>query len=301
MMVLLLGVTGALASLVALVVTVRSPELTPSQKRLAAATAAPAHELTLTGPGTSTASSSSTLTSTAVRLGQRFGKPATLNRLSTKLDRAGIIGWDAERVMGAKVLAAGAGALVGVLLGSLMGFLPLLLLVPAGAALGWFIPDLTIYQLRYKRKQEMQRAAADTIDLLGLAMSAGVSMDTALRTVAAHTKGPLSQEIQKAAHATSVGMPRDEALKAMAQRVDDPDVSRFVAAIVQSERRGSSVTEVLSIQSTELRRKQRQAAEEQAAKIPVKILFPMMVFILPTLGIILMAPAVVNIMFTLGR
>jgi len=300
-MVLLLGVLGALAAVAAIVVTVWTPELSATQKRLADATAAPARELTLTSGVPVAAPAPSALMDRAVELGRKMSKPASLEGLSTRIEKAGLTGWDAERIMGAKVLGAGTGLLIGLLLGVMLGALPLMLLLPAGGVLGWFIPDIVIYQARYNRKIAMQRASADTIDLLGLAMSAGVSMDTALKTVAENTTGPLSQEIAKATHAMAVGMSRDDALKAMARRVDDADVTRFVSAIIQSERRGSSISDVLAIQSTELRRKQRQNAEEQAAKIPVKILFPMMVFILPTLGIIMMAPAVVNIMFTLGR
>lgn len=301
MMILLLGVLGALAATAAIVLTVRTTELTDSQKRLADATAAPTRELALAGASVGSVAKPSAVMDRAVSLGRKVSKPASLEGLSTRIDKAGLLSWDAERIMGAKVLAAGGGLLIGLLLGALMGTLPLLFLLPVCAAVGWFIPDLVIYQARYSRKIAMQRAAADTIDLLGLTISAGVSMDSALRTVAENTTGPLSQEIAKATHAMAVGVSRDDALKAMAQRVDDPDVTRFVNAIMQSGRRGSSVGDVLAIQSTELRRKQRQSAEEQAAKIPVKILFPMMVFILPTLFLIMMAPAVVNIMFTLGR
>ncbi len=301
MMLLLLGVLGALAAAAAIVVTVRTPELSVGQRRLADAAAPPVREITLTSGVPVAIPKPSAVMDRAVTLGRKMSKPGSLEGLNTRIERAGLLGWDAERIMGTKVLAAGGGLLIGLLLGAMMGALPLMLLLPAGGVLGWFMPDIVIYQARYNRKLALQRAAADTIDLLGLAMSAGVSMDTALRTVAENTSGPLSQEIAKATHAMAVGMSRDDALKAMAARVNDPDVTRFVSAIIASERRGSSIGEVLTIQSSELRRKQRQNAEEQAAKIPVKILFPMMVFILPTLGVIMMAPAVVNIIFTIGQ
>lgn len=302
MLVLIVAVAGMACALAVLTIAVRSAEETPTRRRLSAAVGAPT-QITLSGgsaKATALGSGDSRLMAAATQLGTKLARPATFTTLTRRIEQAGLDGWDAQRVMGTKVLAAATGALIGVVLGMMMGALPALIVIPSSTVLGWFIPNITIYQIRYKRVIAMQKAAADSIDLLCLTMSAGVSVDAALRTVADHTSGPLSQELGKANHAISVGVARSDALKAMGERVGDQDVTRLVNALIQADKRGSGVTEILKIQAKELRLKRRQRAEETAAKIPVKILFPMMVFVLPTLGIIMMAPAVTNIIFTLG-
>lgn len=302
MLVLIVAVAGMACSLAVLTIALRSAAETPTRRRFSAAVGAPTQITLSVGSAKATAlgTGDSRLMVAATQLGTKLARPASFTNLTRRIEQAGLDGWDAQRVMGAKVLASATGALLGVVLGMMMGALPALIVIPAATVLGWFIPNITIYQIRYKRVIAMQKAAADSIDLLCLTMSAGVSVDAALRTVADHTSGPLSQELSKANHAIAVGVARTDALKAMGERVGDQDVTRLVNALIQADKRGSGVTEILKIQAKELRLKRRQRAEETAAKIPVKILFPMMVFVLPTLGIIMMAPAVVNIMFTLG-
>jgi tight adherence protein C len=173
--------------------------------------------------------------------------------------------------------------------------LPNLLLAGVVVTLGWFGADAVVYSRAEERKKRMRRELADTMDQVTIAVEAGLGFEAALARVAESGRGVLAVELSRTLQDIRLGMPRAEALDAMADRADVAELRHFVAAIRQAERYGLPIATVLRVQASELRDKRRQAAEEHAMKIPVKVLFPLVLFILPTLFIVIIGPGVIQI------
>lgn len=204
-------------------------------------------------------------------------------------------GWSVDRVLAAKVLLGGAAAVLGVLR-FVTGPSTLVLLVTIGAAVaGFFAPDLALRNTAEKRQERIKRSLADTIDQLTVAVQAGLGLDAAIARVGATAKGPLGAELARVVQDVRAGMGRQDALLAMADRTQLTELRQVVLALTQAEKLGVPVARTLQVQSDELRVRRRQHAEEQAAKLPVKILFPMVLFILPALFIVILGPAAISI------
>lgn len=230
-------------------------------------------------------------------IGWRLTPATRLAKLETRVEAAGFPpGWDVNRIVLIKVLSALFGAAIGffAMLILNLGFGLLLMLVFTAA--GFYIPDYILEKRAGSRAAEMRRSLADTVDILNLTLEAGVGFDAALRMVAQNTNGPLAEEFGRVVQEITIGKSRAEAMYALAERTGDEDLRRFCQTCVQAERRGTPFGEILDIQSEELRIKRQQYAEEAAQKVPVKILFPMMVLVLPVLMMVVMGPAVVMIM-----
>lgn len=229
-----------------------------------------------------------------VRRSMPSGRIAALGR---KLQRAGSPeGWTIERVLAAKALL---GVILGVLLvlrflgePSVFNFLFAIF----GTLLGYFLPDGLLDSKVNQRQAAIRVDVSDTIDQIGVMVRAGLGIDAAIARAARSGKGPFAEELGRVVQDMRVGVGRSVALTNMAERTDIPELRAFVAALAQAEKLGVPVSDTLRIQSGELRLKRRQQAEEQAMKLPVKILFPMVVCILPVLFIVLLGPAAIRIM-----
>jgi tight adherence protein C len=234
------------------------------------------------------------------RLGRRYTPQGRITGLEQRLLLAGAAGgWTIERVLAIKALAAVVGLSFTMLR---LLFAPSLLgmvLAFALTALGFFVPDLLLSIKTDNRQQEIRRALADTVDQITVAVQAGLGVDAAIARVAVTTKGPLASEFARVAQDVRAGMRRGDALLAMADRVQLPELRQLVVALAQAEKLGVPVAQTMKVQAAELRLKRRQHAEEQAMKLPVKILFPMMFCILPCLFIVILGPAAISIYETL--
>ncbi len=146
----------------------------------------------------------------------------------------------------------------------------------------------------------MQRELPDALDLLTISVEAGLGFDAALSQVARNTKGPLAQELARVLQEMQIGLGRSSALRALGERNSLPDLRSFTSAMVQADAFGIPVGQVLRVQSNEIRLKRRQRAEEQAQKVPVKIMIPLVLFILPCLFIAVIGPAVISLMASFG-
>ncbi len=231
------------------------------------------------------------------RLGWKLTPAERLRALEERVEAAGYpAGWDLNRLILIKVLSMFVGAAFGLLVAFTfnLGFGIVLMIVLAVGA--FFVPDFVLSKVAERRTDEMRRTLADTVDMLNLTLAAGISFDSALKLVAQNTNGPLSDEFGRVVQEITIGKSRSEAMIALADRTKDDDLRRFATTCVQAERRGTPFGEILRIQSRELRIKRRQIAEEKAQKVPVKILFPMMIFVLPVLMLVVMGPAVIQIM-----
>ena len=165
----------------------------------------------------------------------------------------------------------------------------------AALAFGYFAPDLLIRSNAEKRREKIRQELPNTLDQMLISVQAGLGFEAAMARTAQNGGGPLADEMMRTLQDMQVGRSRKEAYLAMSERVDVPDLRSFIRAIVQADAYGIAIAKVLKVQAKEMRMKRRQRAEEHAMKIPVKILFPLIFFIFPTLFIILLGPAVMNI------
>jgi tight adherence protein C len=171
------------------------------------------------------------------------------------------------------------------------------LLIAAGAAMfGFFMPDLWLKSRIDRRQKEIRRALPDALDLLTICVEAGLGLDAAIDRVQEKWDNELSLIFARVLREMQLGKLRREALRDMANRVGIPEITSFVAAIIQSEQLGVSMANVLRIQADAMRVKRRQLAEEEAQKAPIKMLFPMAFLIFPSLMIVLLGPAGIILM-----
>ncbi len=183
------------------------------------------------------------------------------------------------------------------LIGSTLGkeITQVFLMGAAGLGLGWMLPDFFLKRSFAKRQEEIERSLPDILDLLTVSVEAGLGFDSAVMKVVEKTKGILANEFRQTLQEIKVGKPRMEALRDMAERIQVNDFSTFAAAIIMADQLGISISNVLRLQSTQMRQKRRQRAEEMAMKTPIKILIPMVLFIFPAIFIVLLGPAAIQI------
>jgi len=216
------------------------------------------------------------------------------SRMARKLDLAGNPGtWSAERIMGAKGLGLLAGALVGLVMGGLS--LRGVACAVAGAAVGFYLPDLLLYNLGLKRQEELRRGLADSLDMMTVCVEAGQGFDAALLQVARSVEGPVAGEFARVLSEIQIGKSRGEAFSSLGARTTVPEAKNFVSALVQADRLGLPIASVLREQSNQMRLVRRQLAEEKAQKVPVKIIFPMLLCIFPALFIVIIGPGAIKI------
>ena len=233
------------------------------------------------------------------RMGRRLSPEDASERIREKLELAGNPrGWTVERVMAGKVVGFGAALLVALVVSLVLGlgFLPTLGVVVLGSLAGYMAPNMYLYQQTYDRSEKLQRALPDAIDLLTISVESGLGFDAACAQVARNTDGPLADEFARMLQEMQIGRGRADALRSLAERTNLPDLRSFVSAMVQADAFGIPVGQVLRVQSSEIRTKRRQWAEEAAQKVPVKILVPLIFCILPCLFIAVLGPAGISIM-----
>src|SRR5262245_39081898 len=180
----------------------------------------------------------------------------------------------------------------------LLGFGAALLIALLGALIGFFMPILWLRSKIRKRQKEIVKTLPDALDLLTITVEAGMGFDGAIQKVAEKWENELSKSFAKVNQEMRLGVVRREALKNMDRSMEVPDVTTFVAAIIQAETLGVSIAKILRVQSEQMRIKRRQRAEAEANKAPIKMLFPMVFLIFPALFIILLGPAALIIMET---
>jgi tight adherence protein C len=164
-----------------------------------------------------------------------------------------------------------------------------------GGVLGYLVPQSLLSRKIRKRQKEILLALPNALDLLTISVEAGLGFDAAISRVTDKYHNALALEFTRVLNEVRLGRPRMEALDDMGKRNKVDDLNNFVQAIIQSEQLGVGIANVLRIQSEEMRRRRRQRAEEQGQKAPLKMLFPMVGCIFPTLFIVLLGPAVIKV------
>lgn len=215
--------------------------------------------------------------------------------LQRRLDLAGNPGrWTPDRVLAVK----GLGLLALAMLGALYGLHdPGLLILCAilGGAIGFFLPDVLLYNSGQKRQSKLQIQLPDGIDMLTICVEAGMGFDAAMAQVARNSDGPLAAEFARSLQEMQIGKSRSQALRAMVDRTSVPELRAFVSAVVQGSELGIPVAQVLREQAKEMRVRRRQRAEGRAQQVPVKITFPLILCLFPALLIIVVGPGVIEI------
>jgi tight adherence protein C len=234
-------------------------------------------------------------------LSTRFTPQKVLQDTSTKLEMAGNPGRiDAATFFAGRFVVAG---VVGVLAFLIFSFSimkqPLsksLLFTGIAILIGFFFPQLWLNGEISKRQKSIRKAMPDALDLLTICVEAGLGFDAAMQKVAEKWENELSMAFGRVIREIQLGKIRREALRDMSERIGLPEMTSFVAAVIQSEMLGVSMAKVLRIQSDQMRMKRRQRAEEEAHQAPIKMLIPMVAFIFPSIFIVLMTPAAIRFM-----
>lgn len=187
-------------------------------------------------------------------------------------------------------------ALGGFILGLAAGLLQAIEFALMAAAAVYVFSRFNLTSRATRRREALEANMPDVLDIMSASVSAGLGFDQALSHVVEHYSGPLVDEFRIVIKEMSVGRSREAALEAMAERIDTDPISTFVNAITQADKLGIPIANVLQTQSNSIRQYRRQAVEEKAAKLPVKILLPLVGFIFPALLVVLLGPAVLSIM-----
>ncbi|WP_426225608.1 type II secretion system F family protein [Pseudarthrobacter sp. DSP2-3-2b1] len=230
-----------------------------------------------------------------------FSKRLTPTGYEAKLDRwLSLAGrptsMPLERVVIAKPLLALAGVIFGLILFSKSPTAQNIALGLFLTALLYFLPDLLIYNKGTKRQKEMEQELPNTLDQMLISVEAGLGFEAAMARAGGNGGGPLAQELVRTLQDIQVGRPRQEAYQAMADRSSVQDLRSFVRAVVQADKYGIGIARVLRAQAKQARVKRRQRAEEKAMKLPVKVLFPLLLCIFPVLFMVLLGPAAIKIL-----
>jgi tight adherence protein C len=232
------------------------------------------------------------------RFANRGDSGGVVARADAKLERAGYPGglrgadWMGVKILSTIILGVGVGLFM-----LLIGRVQLAFIFGiAGAGLGYMAPEFWLGSKARKRSFSMVLQLPDALDLLTISVEAGLGFDAALAKVVEKMEGPLVAEFRQALAEIRMGRTRRDALRDVVARADSQPISNFIGAIVQAEQLGVPIAKVLQIQSQQLRIERRQRAEEMAAKAPVKMLFPMVGCIFPTIFIVILGPAIISVM-----
>ncbi|MDQ0573789.1 type II secretion system F family protein [Agromyces albus] len=205
-------------------------------------------------------------------------------------------GWSVPRLITWKILLTALAILIGFLFVSVGGPQPFkVFLAVAATVLLFFLPDVLINSRAHDRQEAIQRALPDTLDQMTIAVEAGLGFDSAMAKAARNGEGPLAEELVRVLQDMSIGRTRRDAFGELQHRTKSEDLRRFVRAIIQADAYGVAIGGVLRVQAGEMRTKRRQRAEEQAQKVTVKILFPLIFCLLPVMFIVILTPAVIGI------
>jgi tight adherence protein C len=232
-----------------------------------------------------------------IKLGRQLTPKAYILKLDHLLALAGRpVSMPLEKVLTAKPLLGLTGGLTGLFLiqaNPSKTFVGLALFI---TILGYFVPDLLLYSKGQERQKLMALELANTLDQMLISVEAGLGFESAMQRAGNTGKGPLAEELVRTLQDMQVGRSRREAYLALSERSNIPELRSFVKAIVQADAYGIALSGVLRTQAKVMRVKRRQRAEEKAMKLPVTVLFPLLLFIFPVLFIIILGPAILNAM-----
>jgi tight adherence protein C len=229
------------------------------------------------------------------RRARRLTPAGALENLERRAFLAGLgEAWPTERLLAAKMMLTVVLGLIGLFLFMANPSMTTLVLLGIFVAAGWFGVDYFMDVKARERQGTIERQLPDVLDQITVCVEAGLGFEPAMARVA-QNPGPLPEEIGRTLQDIQIGVSRDRALEGQLERTDVTDLRSFVHAFIQAERYGIPIAQVLRIQAGEMRDKRKMKAEERAMKLPVKIVFPVVLCILPALFVVVAGPAVVRI------
>jgi tight adherence protein C len=224
----------------------------------------------------------------------KLSPKTTVEAVSFKLISAGLA-VSATAFLAVKGVAAALGLVFGLIVGAgAAGPAGSFLCALAFAGAGWMVPEYLVSVKARRRREHIRADLPDALDLLAVSVEAGLGFDGAITKITEHMHGPLSDEFALTLGEILVGESRSDALKKMAARVAAPELSAFVRSIVQADQLGISLGRILRVQAADTRLRRQAAAEERAMKAPIKMLFPTVLFIFPSMFIVILGPAMLN-------
>jgi tight adherence protein C len=170
-----------------------------------------------------------------------------------------------------------------------------------GAFGGYILPQFVLSRKLKTRQEQILTALPYSIDILSISVEAGMGFDAAVAYTMRKIKGPLTEEFSKTLNEIRLGKPRLEALEDLGNRAGVDDLKTFITAVVHASRLGGSITNTLRVQADSIRVRRRQRAQEMAMKAPIKIVFPLVLFIFPALFVVLLGPALVSVWLQMGQ
>jgi tight adherence protein C len=235
------------------------------------------------------------------RLMLRVNPQVSLELVANRLAAAGMHDVSPEGFLAAKGLCAGGGILLGTLVAVPMGFSAsgLMMLAVFGAA-GYMVVPFIVSSRARRRREAIVASLPDALDLLAVSVEAGMGFDGAISKLTEHMDGPLTDEFSIALGEMRIGESRSEALKRLSVRADTPEIGAFVRSLIQADQLGISLGRILKLQAQDTRLKRQMAAEERAGKAPIKMLFPTVLFIFPSMFIVILGPALIGLKQVLG-
>jgi tight adherence protein C len=237
------------------------------------------------------------LVGTFAAIGRRFTPAGSIASLERRHELAGRpSAWPLERLLAAKIILGLLAAVIVLVRVSAGATTRTMVVTVVLAVLLYVSPDVFITGRAKERQREILHDLPDALDQMTICMEAGLGFEAAMARTSQSNDGPLAQELVRLLQEIQVGVGRRQALTALADRNDVPDLRHFVTALQQAESYGVPISRVLNDQARDLRAKRRQRAEEMARKMPLKMLIPLILFILPPLFIVLLGPAGIAIM-----
>jgi tight adherence protein C len=230
------------------------------------------------------------------RLALRLSPGTTVDAVRLRLLAAGMRETTPNKFLAIKGAATVTGLLLGVLLGSGAGLGAVLLLGLGLGGLGFVGPNFILSSRAKKRREVVQSELPDALDLLAVSVEAGLGIDASLSRLTEHMEGALVDEFGLALNEMRIGRNRHDALRNLAERIDAPELTAFVRAVIQADQLGMSLSQILRVQAEDTRLRRQLAAEERAMKAPVKMLFPTVAFIFPSMFLVILGPALLNFM-----
>jgi tight adherence protein C len=231
------------------------------------------------------------------KIARRVTPSTMVARLRHNTSLAGLGGLGVE---GALALKAGCAAILAVIVPVVVALLGVsfgnvLLLGLFGAALGYILPDVFIAKKGKARQEEIRKALPETLDLLAIAVGAGMGLEAAIELVIQRLPGALGEEFHRILQELSLGVSRREAFGNLRLRTEVTELSTFALILTQADALGTPLSVVLKSQASEMRMLRRQRAREQGAKTPVALLFPLLLGIFPALMLVVMGPAIISV------
>jgi len=226
----------------------------------------------------------------------RVNRRENVDHVQQRLLAAGLGNISPSSFLAAQGILAGSGAFFGLVLWIVTGSSASLGVLFAFVAGGYIAPSYFIGARARHRREAVQVALPDALDLLAVSVEAGLGFDAAISKLIEHMDGPLIDEFGLALGEMRVGEGRQDALKKLSARVDSPELAAFVRAIIQADQLGISLGRILRVQAVDSRLKRQAAAEEKAMKAPIKMLFPTVAFIFPAMFIVVLGPAMISLM-----